>query len=108
MKPELLHPGTDATAPAEVGSRELAHAHEHSHGHGHGHAHAHDHDRGHRHGASESHGTHAHPPKPAPADSASETPSSLLMRSASVRLAGAVALGAGLWAAVAWALSGTP
>ena len=106
MKPELLHPGTDTTAPAEVGSRELAHAHEHSHGHGH--AHAHDHDRGHRHGASDSHGTHAHPPKPAPADSASETPSSLLMRSASVRLAGAVALSAGLWAAVAWALSGTP
>jgi hypothetical protein len=30
------------------------------------------------------------------------------MRSASVRLAGAVALSAVLWAAVAWALSGTP
>lgn len=106
MKPEPLQPGTDATAPAEGGSRELAHSHEHSHGH----AHAHAHDHGHRHGASGGHGTHAHahPPKPAPADSASETPSSLLMRSASVRLAGAVALSAGLWAAVAWALSGTP
>lgn len=100
MKPDLLHPDADATAPADGSER----AHEHSHGH----VHAHAHDAGHRHGTSDSHGTHAHPPKPAPADSAGEPPTSLLMRSASGRLAGAVALSAGLWAAVAWALSGTP
>lgn len=71
-------------------------AHDHRHEHAHGHAHDHAHGSVHRHGAA--------PPLARP----SEPHSSLLMRSAALRLAGAVALSALLWAAVAWALSGTP
>lgn len=66
------------------------HAHEHSHGH------AHD------------HGTHAHAARPSASIPTNAQRASLLMSAAPWRLAGAVALSAVLWAAVAWALSGTP
>lgn len=88
-----------AHAHAQGSRAQEPHAHApHGHApHGHG-THAHTHEPGH-------HGNHTHAPPPAQAD---EPRSSLLMRSAPWRLAGAVALIAVLWAAVAWALSGTP
>jgi hypothetical protein len=84
------------TQPGASGS----HAHS-SHAHGpQAHTpHAHSHEPGHH------HGTHTHAAAPA---QAGEPRPSLLMSSAPWRLAGAVALIAVLWAAVAWALSGTP
>ncbi len=75
--------------------------HTHDHGpadHGHGHAHG---------GHSHAHGATRHHHAAAPAQPPAAT-TSLLMHSALARLAGAVALIALLWAAVAWSLSGTP
>ena len=72
-------------------------SHQHDHGpadHGHAHAHSHAHGAAHR---------HTTPPAQPPA-----AITSLLMRSALARLAGATALIVVLWAAVAWSLSGTP
>lgn len=88
----LEHPSQDAAAhaPNRVGG---AAPDTHTHDHAHRHEHA--------------HGAHAHTHAPA----SPERPQariSLLMHPASLRLAGAVALSALLWAAVAWALSGTP
>ena len=99
MKADLSH--QDAHVPDSVLSAEQAHAatHEHAHGHAHDHGHAHRHEAGH------DHSTHKHA---APPLQASEPRTSLLMSAAPLRLAGAVALSALLWAAVAWALSGTP
>lgn len=77
---------------------------------GHSHVHAHDHAAGHDHHHEHGHDDAAHArapslllPTPAPAPVAS-----LLMSSALLRLAGAVGVSGLLWAAVAWALSGTP
>ncbi len=98
MKADLWH--QDARAPDTVLMD--TQAHEHAHGH------AHDHGNGHRDAAGHDHGTHTHAAKAPLAAPASEPRTSLLMRSAPLRLAGAVALSALLWAAVAWALSGTP
>ena len=69
---------------------------------------AHDHGHAHRHEAGHDHGTHTHATPPPLASAASEPRTSLLMGSAALRLAGAAALSALLWAAVAWALSGRP
>lgn len=90
-----------APAPQVEHSRTEAHAHPETHGHGHLHAHAHTHAHAHAH--THDHGTRATVPSPA-----NEPRSSLLMRSAPWRLAGALGLIAVLWTAVAWALSGTP
>jgi hypothetical protein len=72
------------------------------HTHDHGPA-DHEHGHGHAHGAAHPH----HHPAAAPAQPPAAT-TSLLMRSALARLAGAAALIALLWTAVAWSLSGTP
>ena len=87
------HTSLDAAshAPNRVGS--TAHA-PHTHDHVHRHEHA--------------HGAHAHTHAAASPDRTHPPRISLLMRSATLRLAAAVALSALLWAAVAWALSGTP
>lgn len=73
---------------------------EHSQQHDHGPA-------GHSHSHGEAHHHHHHTPAPAARPPAATT-TSLLMHSALARLAGAAALIALLWAAVAWSLSGTP
>ena len=73
---------------------------EHSHQHDHGPA-------GHSHSHGEAHHHHHHTPAPVARPPAATT-TSLLMHSALARLAGASALIALLWAAVAWSLSGTP
>jgi hypothetical protein len=94
MKSDFLLRNGAASAQVRAG--------EHTHDHAHDHSHQHDHD----------HGTHTHSPahaaKTPPAIPASDPRSSLLMSSAPLRLAGAVMLIVLLWAAVAWALSGTP
>lgn len=72
------------------------------HAHGHGHGPAHHHGPGHDH-AAHAPGPSLRLPTPAPAPVAS-----LLMSSALLRLAGAIGIGALLWTAVVWALSGTP
>lgn len=104
MKADPLH--RDAEGPDQAHTS----APGKDHGHGHGHAHSHDHAHGpaHRHAQSHKHAGHAHgaaPPRPTPSG---DSRPSLLMSSAPLRLAGAIALAALLWAAVAWALSGTP
>ena len=82
------HPGGQAHKPA----------HGHAHAHGHEHHHSTDHD----------HSTHAYGPAPLLPKPVSAPGASLLMTSALLRFAGAIGLNAMLWAAVAWALSGTP
>jgi len=84
-----------------------------AHGQGHHHPehaapqapHEHAHDHAHEHG-------HAHAHSPAASQTAPQRRAraerSLLARSAWQRLAGAVVLVAGLWAVVAWALTGNP
>lgn len=96
-----------APAPQVEHGSAGAHAHPgaHAHGHAHGHLHAHSHTHAHAHGPTHAHDHGAHPVAPSPVG---EPRSSLLMSSAPGRLAGAVGLIAVLWAAVAWALSGTP
>lgn len=72
-------------------------------------SHPHDHgpaDPGHSHAHGSTHHHHHHTPAPVARPPAATT--SLLMRSALARLAGAATLIALLWAAVAWSLSGTP
>ncbi len=96
MKPDVQPPGGSASTHAHTADL----PHEHAHGHSQPHEHAHPHAHG--------HGAHGHAPKPPSATATSEPRSSLLMSSAPWRLAGAVTLIALLWAAVAWALSGTP
>ena len=74
-------------------------SHQHDHGpadHGHAHGHSHAHGAAHRH--------HAAPAAAQPPAAIT----SLLMRPALARLAGAAALIAVLWVAVAWSLAGTP
>lgn len=115
MKVDLSHQDPRAPDPAHTSAPKQDHAHEDAHQHAHGHAHDHDsphgpghlHTAGHDHGA-HSHGLHRHAAPPPLASPAGEPRTSLLMRSAPRRLAGAVALSALLWAAVAWALAGTP
>ena len=102
MKADLSH--QDAHAPDSVHASAPTHDHAHDHTHGH----AHDHGHAHRHAAGHDHGTHTHTAQPPLASPTSESRSSLLMSAAPLRLAGAVALSALLWAAVAWALAGTP
>ena len=106
MKADLSH--QDAHVPDSVLSAAQAHAATHEHEHEHAHGHAHDHGHAHRHEAGHDHSTHTHAAKAPLADLTSEPRTSLLMSAAPLRLAGAVALSALLWAAVAWALSGTP
>ena len=96
MKPDVRPLGGAASHHAHTDDHPHVHAHGHSHPHEHSHPHAHD------------HGEHSHAPKAPPAVAAGEPRSSLLMSSAPWRLAGAVVLTMLLWAAVAWALSGTP
>jgi len=98
MKADLSPRNVPAPDPAQT----VAPTHEHAH------AHEHAHGPVHRHAAGHDHGTHTHAAKPPLASSVSERRTSLLMNSAPLRLAGAVALSVLLWAAVAWALSGTP
>ena len=100
MKADLSH--QDAHAPDAMQTSAPTHDHTHEHAHGH----THDHRQAHRHAAD--HGTHTHAAKAPLAHPTSESRASLLMRSALLRLVGAVALSALLWTAVAWALSGTP
>ena len=104
MKADLPH--QDAHVPDSVLSAAQAHASTHEHEHAHGHAH--DHGHAHRHEAGHDHSTHTHAAPPPQASATSKPRTSLLMSAAPLRLAGAVALSALLWAAVAWALSGTP
>ncbi len=96
MKADLSH--QDAHVPESVHAGAPAHDHAHEHAHAHTHHHAAGHD----------HGTHAHAAKPTAISPTRAPRASLLMSAAPWRLAGAVALSAVLWAAVAWALSGTP
>lgn len=98
MKADLSHQDAHAPDPALTDTP----AHQHAHGH------AHDDEHAHRDAAGPDHGTHTHAAKAPLAAPATEPRTSLLMSSASLRLAGAIALSALLWAAVAWALSGTP
>ena len=102
MKADLSH--QDAHVPESVHTSAPTHDHAHDHTHGH----AHDHGHAHRHAAGHDHGTHTHAEQPPLSSPTSEPRSSLLMSAAPLRLVGAVALSALLWAAVAWALSGTP
>jgi len=64
---------------------------------GHDHAHGHDHDHDHDHGHGHEHG-HGHAPAPF------RPPFSLVRLSVGGRLAIALALSAGVWLAVRWAL----
>lgn len=100
MKPEVRPPGGAASHHAHAAD----HPHEHAQGNVQGHPQSPEHSHRHAHG----HGSHAHAPKAPPATAVIEPRPSLLMSSASWRLAGAVGLIALLWVAVAWALSGTP
>ncbi len=104
MKTDLSH--QDAHVPDSVLSAAQAHAPAHENEHSHGHAH--DHGHAHRHEAGHDHGIHTHAVPPPQASATSEPHTSLLMSAAPLRLACAMALSALLWAAVAWALSGTP
>ena len=90
---------SDSLPRSGAESRQVG-AGEPAHDHAHGHSHTHEHD----------HGTHTqtHAAQPPAGIPASDPRSSLLMSSAPLRLVGAVMLIALLWAAVAWALSGTP
>ena len=90
MKADLSHQHAQVPDSVPRVTPTHDHAHEHSHGH------AHD------------HGTHAHATRPSASLPPNAQRVSLLMSAAPWRLAGAVALSAVLWAAVAWALSGTP
>ena len=100
MKADLSHQDAHVPDPVRTSLPTHDHAHDHTHGH------AHDHGHAHRHAAD--HGTHTHAAQPPLASPISESRSSLLMSAAPLRLAGGLALSALLWAAVAWALSGTP
>jgi ABC-type Zn2+ transport system substrate-binding protein/surface adhesin len=80
----------------------------HAHGHGHDHSHDHAHAAPHRHAPGHDHGAHARDVSLSLATAARPPVASLLMSSALRRLVGAIGLIALLWAAVAWALSGTP
>jgi ABC-type Zn2+ transport system substrate-binding protein/surface adhesin len=104
MKADMSH--QDAHVPDSV--LMSSPAHDHAHEHSQGHAHDHAHGTAHRHAAGHEHGTHTHAAPTPLASATSEPRTSLLMSAAPLRLAGAVALSASLWAAVAWALSGTP
>ena len=84
-----LHRGGAVQLPGLQPDRDPHHVHAHHHEHDHGHA-------------------HAHPTAHSPAHESAPSSASLLMSSATLRLAGAIGLSALLWAAVAWALSGTP
>lgn len=87
------------TTDGQAHAHAPGHAHAHSHVHASGHAHAHPAG----HDADPAQGSALLlPPK------ASAPVASLLMSSALRRLAGALGLTALLWAAVAWALAGTP
>lgn len=88
----------DAAASTHAHSGTPGHEHDHDHSaHSHAHAHAAPHAHAHAHSPSPSRSTPVRPPL-----------ASLLMSSALLRLAGAIALSALMWSAVAWALSGTP
>ena len=102
MKADLSHQDAHAPVSAQTGAQTPDTTHEHAHGHAHDHGHAHGHAAGHN------HSTHTHAAPPPLASPARASRRSLLMSAAPLRLAGAVALSALLWAAVAWALSGTP
>ncbi len=102
MKADLSHQDAHAPDSVLISTPGQVPAHEHAHGHAHDHGHAHRHEAGH------DHGTHAYAAPPPQASAIGKPRTSLLMSAAPLRLAGAVALSALLWAAVAWALSGTP
>lgn len=83
-------------------------AHGHLGHHGHGDHQDHDHTRAHAHAHTHAHAHAPHAARPSAVDRAPQRETaSLLMQSASVRVALAGGLVALLWAAVGWSLSGS-